>query len=123
MKITNGTLRQIAAALISVYGVLSLKDVAPHLPTWLASVMVLVAPAAQALQHYLDHPSTGTTTELSTAQTDHLNALTGQLHQETRPVLSPSGWTITTPAVEVASIDPLTGQARVANPAPPAPNQ
>lgn len=52
--------RQIGAGLVSVYGFLSLKDVAPHLPVWLASVMVMVGPAFQIIEHYLSDPSTGT---------------------------------------------------------------
>lgn len=52
--------RQIGAGLVSVYGILSLKDVAPHLPTWVAGVMVAVGPAFQLLEHWLGDPSTGT---------------------------------------------------------------
>jgi hypothetical protein len=129
MKLTmpsTATLRRIGAAVISVYGLLSLKDVAPHLPTWVAGLMVAAAPVMEALQHYLDHPSTGTTEAVSSAQANHLNALTQQVYQESNLGTALNGpWTYTggtDPGVRSTGlIDPLTGQPKVATSAPPAP--
>lgn len=61
--------RQVGFALISVYGVLSLKDVAPHLPVWLAGGMVAATPIIQLLEHFLGDPSTGSTPAPTTEET------------------------------------------------------
>jgi hypothetical protein len=95
--------RQIGAGLLSLYGILSIKDVAPHLPAWCNAILVAAGPLMQLLEHSTLSPT---------------------------PVIPPS--TVPNTGVTVADlvdsykaptvdINGMPAQTPIANPAPPAP--
>lgn len=53
--------RQAAAVLVSVYGVLTASVSALHLPPAVSAVLTAVGPIILVVEHYVGDPSTGTT--------------------------------------------------------------
>lgn len=112
--------RQVGTLIVAAYGILSIKEVVPHLPAWCEAIMVASFPAIQILEHWLGDPSTGTAASKRAAELDVLVAQATKVWRELAQ--APAVGVDQVPHVTVVvPIDPSTGQPHVATAAPPAP--
>ena len=97
--------RHVGAWLVTAYGILTAATVAPKLPVPVESILVSFGPVMTLLQHYLSHPSTGSSTVSTPSLLKQVGPVPVQLVQQVQPLPNQS-----TQAV-----------VQYPNPAPPSP--